>query len=178
MTSRCAPGQNRFGRQLSIACTPATLNFVSGPLPSQVATLGAVIMHEMGHALRPSWRTNHSFTSADRDATARFEACIAADFQSSGSTPNRSVMTINEDFADAVGYRAMIRYSRTISLANVRRSILLFAQTWCSASRPRHYPSSYTDPHAANFLRDNATVKGERSFYVAYGCPIQASYIC
>ena len=88
-------------------------------------------------------------------------------------------MTANENWADAIGYRAAIRYARNMqSMDTIRQTITLFTQTWCSPSRPRHYPPTYYDPHSAPFLRVNATIKGTISFYVAFGCEAKPAYIC
>lgn len=143
-----------------------------------VASLGAVIMHEVGHSLRPGWHNPVQLTLLDADATERFEMCITNDFREAGSNAERANMTINEDFADAIAFKSLARFFRRIGHSAFRQGITIYAQTWCFGSRPRHYPASYFDPHAAPFLRDTATVAGERAFYEVFGCPINAANIC
>ena len=71
----------------------------------QVASLGAVVLHELGHAIRVGeWYFDvPDLDSVDVAAIREFENCITRDLVTSGSV--RPNMTANENWADAIGYR-------------------------------------------------------------------------
>lgn len=71
----------------------------------QVASLGAVVLHELGHAIRiGEWYFDiPDLDVVDLAAIGAFENCITQDFVTSGSV--RPNMTANENWADAIGYR-------------------------------------------------------------------------
>lgn len=163
---------NPINNEVYIPYALATLPFYSPlwPVAYQIASIGGVIAHEMGHAIRPGW----NFVVAEGAAEmAQYETCIIDDYNTSGS--ERPLRTLNEDFADAISLQTIIRYFRRDSVRATKLGFILAAQTWCAAGSPKHYPETYLDPHAAPYLRVNSTVKGMTPFYTAFECPAPPS---
>ena len=137
------------------------------PIDYQIATLGGVIAHEMGHAIQPGWNFVVT-TEGSAEAMTRYENCIIDDYRSSGSV--RPVRTLDEDFADAMSLETTIRYFRRQSIEASKTGFIMWSQTWCSAGVPKVYPESVHDPHSATYLRVNSTIKGIQPFYTAFEC--------
>lgn len=167
---------NPISNRVYIPYALATLPFYSPLWPPsyQLASIGGVIAHEIGHGIRPGWNFNPG-TGAEE--MAEFESCIIDDYNSSGS--ERPIRTLNEDFADAISLQTIIRAFRMQSARATEVGFILAAQTWCAAGQPKHYPESYLDPHAAPYLRVNSTVKGLLPFYTVFECePPSSRVIC
>jgi hypothetical protein len=129
----------------------------SWPMWMQMATLGSVISHEIGHAIRAG-------VSSDSDARDAFDQCIVEDEVSSGST--RSALTLEEDWADTIAFGSLMANR---NIPDKRVAIVMYVQTWCAAGHPKYAPLS-TDPHATSYLRGNVTVETDKHFYEAFGC--------
>ena len=173
-----------FNRAVYIPYGIAQLPFYSTewPMWMQMATLGAVIAHEMGHAIDPGleWSfpewTQHAQPS-DRHAVAAFLQCLDTSFEAAGASPTRANLTASENFADAVSVRVISRYLRRQSMSILRDGLTMWGQTWCSAGSPHVMPLS-KDPHSSPFQRVNATFTTLATYYSAYGCGVEAGAVC
>lgn len=144
------------------------------PQEYQLATLGGIIAHEMGHGIYPGW---NFVVNQNMDSLDEFESCLIRNFNASGS--ERPVRTLSEAIADFISLQTIIRPFREQSVKATQLGFILWNQIWCMAGQPWHYPQSYTDPHPADPLRTDATVRGMIPFYAAFGLPIpNADVIC
>ena len=140
------------------------------PLYMQMASLGYIISHEMGHAIRPGWHTAPFITMTAEDETTveNYENCIIHNYMTAGS--QRPIRTLEENFADYVGVNTILRYLRRMEQSQLKSGMELWMQTWCSAGSPRYMPYAYTESHSTPYLRANATISGMISFYQAFDC--------
>lgn len=142
-----------------------------------MSSLGSVIAHEMGHAIRPVWSFPVDLSESDNASVIRFEDCIIGDFEHSGVNENRALITLSENWADAIGVRTLLRYTRARSRKETRDGLLLWMQTWCAAGDP-HYDPLNTDPHSTPFMRVNGTISGLDTFFHVYNCNPNITQFC
>lgn len=173
-----------FNRAVYIPYGIAQLPFYSTEWPEwmQMSTLGAVIAHEMGHAIDPGLEWSYSgweehSNPADEHAMSAFLTCLDRSFESAGASVSRANLTASENFADAVSARVISRYLRKQSTSILRDGLTLWGQTWCSAGSPHAMPLS-TDPHSSPFQRVNATYRSLPAFYSAFVCNQEAGVLC
>ena len=140
-----------------------------------MSTLGAVIAHELGHAIQPGWSCPVSLTAGDQAAVTGFENCLIRAFDRHGSS--RSELTLSENWADAISVRTVLRYLRRLNTATTANGLVLWMQTWCSAGAPQHTPMS-DDPHATPYLRVEGTMPTLHAFYTAFGAPANLPMVC
>ena len=158
----------------------AQLPFFSSEWPEwmQMASLGAVIAHELGHAIRPEWSFPvPTMTPDDRAAITAYEDCILRGFEDSGEPTSRLVRTLSENWADAISMHTLLRYVRRGGADVTRAGLVMWMQTWCAAGAPRYNPMS-TDPHSTAFLRANGTISSVLPFYQVFGCAPAPVHIC
>ena len=136
-----------------------------------------VIAHELGHALMPGWAFAPRLAPEDTARITGFQNCLVRDFELSGVTEQRAVVTLSENWADALSARMVLKYSRGQTAQTTRDSLLLWSQTWCAAGTPQYTPLS-TDPHSTPYLRVNGTILSLPNFYYVFGCPIDPRRVC
>ena len=145
------------------------------PMWMKMSTLGAVIAHEIGHALQPGWSFTTELDEDEWGAVTQFEDCLMHAFEATGS--KRNLLTLSENWADAISVRTVAWYLRKVSVITTADGLLLWMQTWCTAGSPKFKPLSI-DPHATPYMRVNGTMHTLPSFYTAYKCSQPAEGTC
>jgi hypothetical protein len=130
----------------------------------KMATLGAIIAHEMGHFVDVSAYNNASASLAAD--LSQVQTCLSNDFTTMGSV--RAGETVTENWADFWSINTVALPSNEFYLLN--------AQTWCAAGTPHVLHG--TDPHSSPFLRVNATLSAFSAFSQQHGCVSDASEFC
>jgi hypothetical protein len=143
----------------------------------QMATLGSVIAHELGHAIWPVWSFPASMAPEDTASVEQFENCIIQDEELSGVSEQRAILTLSENWADAISARALLAYTRPKNAQTTRDGLLLWSQMWCAAGSPQYTPLS-TDPHGTPFMRVNGTIGSLINFYYEFGCTVDLQRVC
>lgn len=139
------------------------------PYWMQFATVGAVIMHEMGHGIDIGvwWNASGKATRADMAAKDEFEACIAYDYVLDGS--ERTNITTNENWADAVAQRSLAWHAE-VNKYPLDITLRTHSQMDCTTSE--WFNNASLDPHATSYLRINGSLTTLSAFYKAFDCRV------
>jgi hypothetical protein len=154
-----------------------TMFFVQWPIWMQMASLGAVIAHELGHAIKPGYSFPTLLSPDDNALLQRYQMCLEHTFMEAGVTQSRAIMTLDENWADAVSLRTITRYFRRLGTVVTHDGILLWMQTWCAAGSPLYTPLS-VDPHSTSHMRIVGTVESSYAFYDGMGCTPNPTRMC
>jgi hypothetical protein len=142
-----------------------------------MASLGAVIAHEIGHAIQPGYSFPIRLGPDDQHLITRFQQCLQLTFIASGMTAQRSVITLDENWADAIAFRTIERYLRGLGTVTAQDGTVLLFQTYCAAGHPPFTPLSQ-DPHGSSHARIDATGKSSVGFYSIFDCVPDKQRIC
>lgn len=149
---------------------------IQWPEWQQMASVGAIVAHEMGHAIRPVWSFPVHLAQEDTRAVSDFEDCLMHYYAHVGMSAERNTRTLSENWADAVGYRTMLRYARRQTMSLTHDCIVLYVQMFCSAGGNYTSPNS-TDDHSTSYMRSNATAS-VTAFGTAMHCPTDPTLVC
>jgi hypothetical protein len=130
----------------------------------KMATLGAMIAHEVGHFVDVSAFNNASASLAAD--LSEVQTCLSNDFTTMGSV--RAGDTVTENWADFWSINTVALPSNEFYILN--------AQTWCAAGTPHVLHG--TDPHSSPFYRVNATLTAFAAFSQQNGCIADARKFC
>ena len=159
------------------------------PLHYQMASLGFVIAHELGHALSPTliapWSAPNQSTIRVTPAVEAQETCLIGALNASGS--HRSIRVLQEAWADSFAASVVLRFAREQRSSEMTRVALIsMVQNFCAAGTPRT-PEAVLGPeadsHPTPFIRSTTMIYGASKSGLAsgFGCPvetIQAPYRC
>jgi len=159
------------------------------PSDWNIASLGIIIGHELGHSIDSSsvYFTNTGaydpwLTQTAAQALQHYITCIDNYYIEAGMSEGRAEITINENIADFIGVESIslgISTSTNTRTEDRQRVFTLFAQTWCRISSDMNHGQNYTDlnvdPHAIARLRVNVTLSHNKQFNQIFDCP--KSYI-
>lgn len=192
----------RFGAPLSIvnAWFSPTTNTITIPAgimrypfyhreysnTSLYATLGAIVGHELGHALDPKgslFDRDGSFSQwigkSAREMQLSRMNCIATQYHAPDYCPEKGdygAQTIGETSADLLGlemaYRAYHRISSSTPLLQERQAFYIsYAQMWCAInSVEKQCQRVSSDPHPLPSERVIQTLRQLPYFHEAYDC--------
>jgi hypothetical protein len=133
------------------------------------ATLGAVIAHEIGHAIDNTAWNNINYSDADIVAIESVKRCIATRYTKAGSV--RSDFTASENWADYIGVQSALRKIRLYPTPKIQTAFILWSQTTCSSGTARIGDVNSTDDHSSWYLRDTATLTMLEPWHSAFECP-------
>ena len=153
-----------------------------------VAGLGVVIGHELGHSIDPSsvdftatgeyhpWLTQSSSQSLQD-----YISCVDNYYVDAGMSSQRATVTINENIADFIGVRAISTGINALPIGSMdvyKEVYVLFAQTWCRVGGDIIHDANYTDPHSSSRLRVNVTLTHDPQFNSVFNCGRTQSNSC
>lgn len=150
---------------------------------ANLASVGMVLGHEMGHALDVhgrffdyvgSWTADGWWTAEDQHKRHGFEdrlQCMAEDWGHPCDRQDYGMHTMGEDMADQLGLRAAYRLQEFGHTTDMQRFYEVYATVWC-AKKTKHQEcfQVMTDVHALPRHRVNKSLRQLDTFAAAYGC--------
>lgn len=159
------------------------------PMHYQMASLGFVVAHELGHALSPTliapWSAPNQSTIRVTSAVEAQETCLIGALNASGS--HRSIRVLQEAWADSFAASVVLRFAREQRSSEMTQVALIsMVQNFCAAGTPRTPEAvlgTEADSHPTPFIRSTTMIYGASKSGLAsgFGCPvetIQAPYRC
>ncbi|EGT34367.1 hypothetical protein CAEBREN_24934 [Caenorhabditis brenneri] len=165
------------------------------PAYANIAGVGFIIGHEIGHGFDPNWRkmnekgekkdwwTNEDSIEYDKRAQCLIEKYNDYDDPTYGRNLNGST-TIGEVVADILGVETAWRTYKSLDMSN-EATIFGFedfgldklyfhiaALTWCSAREEFPLETKLTHPHATPSFRVNGVFSNMKVFAETFNCPI------
>jgi putative endopeptidase len=150
----------------------------SAPLLENLGAIGAVMGHELGHAIDDNGSNYDSegklkpwMSMKDLAEFNRRSSRLVEFFNKAG---HDGALTLGENVADLVG----LSFAYDAAFANEKptredqqRFFVSYARTWCSVARPDYEQlMRKTDPHSAGWARINEQVKHQAAFAEAFSC--------
>jgi predicted metalloendopeptidase len=153
--------------------------------------IGAVVGHELGHALDVNgrffdeWgryvdRATGWWQAADERALSGRITCLAAEYAHPCGREDYGMHTMGEDMADQLGVRAALRAWRAAGQPAERDGAFFaaYAQLWCAhLSEQQRCARVEQDVHALPRHRVNKVLRQLAPFGDAYACPANASMV-
>lgn len=172
-----SPAYNKFVLPVGILQPP----FFDVRLPdtSNLAAMGTVIGHELGHGIDDKgskydangrlkdWMTPHDLGEFKKRGSALIEQ-----FARLG---HNGELTLGENIGDLVGlsasYKAAFGGRSKFDAKEKQNFFLQYTRVWCEVQRPKYAELRLkTDPHALGFARGNEPMKHVNGFYEAFAC--------
>ena len=171
-----SPDKNKFVLPIGILQYPFFMK--NGDLTENLGAVGAVIGHELGHAIDDQGsqfdskgRLSQWMTNED---VQKFKDRGQKMIQQFNKIGHNGDLTQGENVADLVGltfaYNAAFPQS-TGTIAEKQGFFVAYARVWCSVMREKTIEMQLkTDPHSLGFARINEQVKHQPGFYEAFSC--------
>ncbi|OFZ21817.1 MAG: hypothetical protein A2202_00525 [Bdellovibrionales bacterium RIFOXYA1_FULL_36_14] len=152
---------------------------VNEPEEVNMAAIGAVIAHEMGHAIDDNGNKYNAdgllkswMNDADRKTFDQKSAYLITQFDKIG---HNGKFTLGENIGDFVGlstaYRASFGDDKNKTNELKQKFFLQFARLWCEVQKPEIAELRIkTDPHSLGYARSNEQMKHQAGFKEAYSC--------
>ena len=149
------------------------------PEEVNIAAIGAVIAHELGHALDNNGNTFNAdgilkswMSEEDKKIFDQRSAYLITQFDKIG---HNGKFTLGENIGDLVGlsiaHRAAFGEDRSKSRELKQKFFLQYARLWCEVQKPDFAELRIkTDPHSLGYARTNEQMKHQAGFKEAYGC--------
>lgn len=175
-----SPLHNHICIPYGIATTP--LFSLSYPDEWNLAGLGIIIAHELGHSIDAydgvlfdaggaydPWLTP---TASAKLHT--YVSCMSKEYEDNNMSSAIAQLSTDENMADQIAVHSIFApFSHMTGLKYAStESLVLFAQTWCRVGGTLLRKADTTDPHAANVLRVNNTLQYLPAFQHSFHCPL------
>jgi putative endopeptidase len=173
------PANNQFVLPVGILQYP----FYDPELPESVnmGAVGAVVGHELGHAIDDkgskydaSGRLRSILSARDLENFSKRTEVFVTQFDKAGFNGK---LTLGENIGDHVGlsfaYAAAFGAAGKGDLQAKRDFFLQYARVWCYQARPSYKELvTKTDPHPLGHARVNEQVKHQPGFAEAFSCKV------
>ena len=170
-----SPPLNKF--VLPVAILQYPMYNPGQPVELNLAAIGTVIGHELGHAIDDkgskydaSGKLRNWLTDSDQRKLHSRSRPLVEQFNLAN---HNGELTLGENIGDLVGltasYRAAFRDGGTVDMK--KKFFTQYARMWCEVERPSSVERRLkTDPHALGKSRVNEQVKHQPGFAEAFGC--------
>lgn len=171
------PSANKFVMPVGILQYP--FFDVNAPMEINLASVGAVIGHELGHGIDDQG-SKYDSSGKMRDWMGekdlkKFHEITAPFIEQFSKANHDGVLTLGENIGDLVGVTAAYdaAFANNPKATNELKQEFFksYARTWCGVMRPKEKEMRLkTDPHALGEARVNEQVKHQKGFAEAFQC--------
>ena len=150
---------------------------------SNLASIGTILGHEMGHALdvngrffseTGSWSAAGWWAPVDQEGPDGFAShleCMARDYGHPCHREDYGMHTLGEDMADQLGLRAAYRLQEFGHTADIQQFYATYATLWCAKlTAEEQCQRVASDVHALPRHRVNKSLRQLHSFATAFEC--------
>ncbi len=150
---------------------------------SNLASIGTILGHEMGHALdvngrffseTGSWSAAGWWAPVDQEGPDGFAShleCMARDYGHPCHREDYGMHTLGEDMADQLGLRAAYRLQEFSHTADIQQFYATYATLWCAKlTAEEQCQRVASDVHALPRHRVNKSLRQLHSFATAFEC--------
>ncbi len=174
-----SPDKNKFVMPIGILQYPFFM--AEGDLIENLGAVGAVVAHELGHAIddegskfNAQGQLKQWMTDADIENFKSRGKKMIKQFSDIG---HNGELTLGENMADLNGLTFAFRAAfpetskKEASLTEKQKFFVAYARLWCEVDREKAREAQLkTDPHSLGFARINEQVKHQPGFQKAFSC--------
>lgn len=171
-----SPDKNKFVMPIGILQYPFFVP--TGDVVENLGAVGAVVAHELGHAIDDEGSKFNSEGKLKQwmsaDDIVKFKIRGQKMVEQFNKIGHNGELTLGENVADLVGlsfgYQAAFPEGKGL-VEDKKKFFIAFARLWCGVAREKTKEMWLkTDPHSLGFARVNEQVKHQNGFYEAFQC--------
>lgn len=172
-----APDKNKFVMPIGILQFPFFV--ADGDIVENLGAVGAVVGHELGHAIDDEGSKFDSdgklkqwMTEADVKKFKEKGSKLVDQFNQIG---HNGELTLGENVADLVGltfaYNAAFPADKEVKIEQQKKFYTAYARLWCGVMLDKTKEMQLkTDPHSLGYARINEQMKHQAGFQKAFSC--------